>query len=111
MRAQICRINGTHCRQILPSVMSASATVACLIFFATFCVSQSLPGQNLSAAASNVNPSAMEPLLRARQTVGRFFEQSANVVCSESITQAIVGKNGSPSYREESKYNYQLQAS
>ena len=56
-------------------------------------------------------PSAMEPLLLARKTVGRFFEQSANVVCSESITQAIVGKNGSPSYREESKYNYQLQAS
>ena len=36
----------------------------------------------------------MEPLLKARKTVGRFFEQSANVVCSESVTQAIVGKNG-----------------
>jgi hypothetical protein len=111
MRAQIARIERVRRRKMLPAVMWAFATVAGVIFCATLCVSPSYPDQNLSAVASNLSPSAMEPLLKARKTVGRFFEQSANVVCSESVTQAIVGKNGSPSYREESKYNYQLQAS
>jgi hypothetical protein len=91
--------------------MWACTILACMIFCATLWVDPSFPGQNLSAVPVNLSPSAMEPLLKARKTVGRFFEQSANVVCSESVTQAIVGKNGSPSYREESKYNYQLQAS
>jgi hypothetical protein len=54
--------------------------------------------------------SAMEPLVRARKNVGHFFEQAANVVCAESITQTIVGKNDKPAYREESKFDYQLQA-
>jgi hypothetical protein len=53
---------------------------------------------------------AMEPLVRARKNVGRFFEQAANVVCAESITQTIIGKNDKPAYREESKFDYQLQA-
>lgn len=55
--------------------------------------------------------SAMDALARARKSVEKFFEQSANVVCAESITQTIIGKNGKPSYREESKYDYQLEAS
>ena len=54
--------------------------------------------------------SAMEPLLQARKNVSLFFEQSANVVCGESITQLVIGKNEKPAYREESKYDYQLQA-
>ena len=107
----MARINRTRSRKILLPVMWACTILACVIFCTTLCVYPSFPGQNLSAVPPNLSPSAMEPLLRARKTVGRFFEQSANVVCSESITQAIVGKNGSPSYREESKYNYQLQAS
>jgi hypothetical protein len=53
---------------------------------------------------------AMEPLIQARKNVGLFFEQSANVVCAESVTQISIGKNGKPAYREESKYDYQLQA-
>jgi hypothetical protein len=53
----------------------------------------------------------MEPLVQARKNVGIFFEQSANVVCAESITQIIIGKNEKPAYREESRYDYQLQAS
>jgi hypothetical protein len=54
--------------------------------------------------------SAMEPLARARKNVGHFFEQAANVVCAESITQTIIGKNDKTAYREESKFDYQLQA-
>ena len=62
------------------------------------------------AAGGDSNAAAMQPLLQARKSVEFFFENSVNVVCSESITQVIVGKNSTPAYREESKYEYQLQA-
>src|SRR3982074_599437 len=110
MMAPVVRINAARCHKIMLPVMWRCGSVACAVLCATFCVFASFPHQHLSDLSSTPNPSAMEPLLRARKTVGRFFEQSANVVCSESITQAIVGKNGSPSYREKSKYNYQLQS-
>ena len=48
--------------------------------------------------------------LRARQSVEKFFEQSANVVCTENVIQAMVGKNGKANYREESVFDYQMQA-
>jgi hypothetical protein len=68
-------------------------------------VSGTAPGTSISDAA------AMESLERARKLVERFFEQSANVVCEESIAQTTLGKNGKPNYREESRYEYQLEAS
>jgi hypothetical protein len=52
----------------------------------------------------------MEALQRARKAVEKFFEQTANVVCTENVTQAVVGKNGKANYREESVFDYQLQA-
>lgn len=55
------------------------------------------------------NSSAMETLQRARQSVDKFFENSSNVVCAESITQSIVGKQGKAAYREESRYTYQVE--
>src|SRR6202022_5066878 len=47
------------------------------------------PSGLLHGATANArsNGSTMEPLLRARKSVSVFFEQSANVVCGESITQ------------------------
>jgi len=65
-------------------------------------------------AVPTANPrlySGVAALEQARKSVAIFFEQSANVVCAESITQTILGKNGKASYREESRYDYQLQAS
>jgi hypothetical protein len=61
---------------------------------------------------SLVNPSSpeMQALTRARKSVERFFEQSSNVVCTENVTQAVVGKNGKANYREESVFDYQMQA-
>lgn len=53
---------------------------------------------------------AMDALLRARKTVDKYFQQAANVVCTENVTQAMVGKNGKANYREESVFDYQLQA-
>jgi len=59
--------------------------------------------------ATSVSP-PMEALSRARATVEKFFEQATNVVCMENVTQAVVGKNGKANYREESVFDYQLQA-
>ena len=66
----------------------------------------SVPNRGPDAA-----PASMESLIRARKSVEAFFEQSANVVCAESVTQTILGKNGKSAYREESNYEYQLTAS
>jgi hypothetical protein len=51
----------------------------------------------------------MDALLRARKTVEKYFEQAANVVCTENVTQAVVRKDGKSNYREDSVFDYQLQ--
>jgi hypothetical protein len=53
----------------------------------------------------------MEAFQKARLSVDKFFEQSTNVVCTENVSQAVVGKNGKVNYREDSVFDYQLQAS
>jgi hypothetical protein len=64
------------------------------------------------AADSTVKPVSpeMEALRKARKSVEKFFEQSSNVVCIENVTQAVVGKNGKANYREDSVFDYQMQA-
>jgi hypothetical protein len=52
----------------------------------------------------------MEALQKARKSVEKFFDQTSNVVCTENVTQAVVGKNGKAFYREESVFDYQMQA-
>jgi hypothetical protein len=76
---------------------------------AAFCQAQSVAQPFAEMAAPPVSP-PMAALSRARATVEKFFEQAANVVCTENVTQALVGKNGKASYREESVFDYQLQA-
>jgi len=75
---------------------------------------------SLRSAAGNVvfgpasgKPGAepLEALVLARKTVETMFKRSENVVCLESVTQTIVGKNDHPVYREETKYEYQMQTS
>jgi len=53
---------------------------------------------------------ANETLQLSRKLVDQFFEQMSNVVCNENVAQSIVGKNGKPMYREESVFEYQMQA-
>jgi hypothetical protein len=94
--------------------MKTLRPVAVLLIFAVLCAhaSTSRPsGPDDPPKADRANLPFVEPLVQARRSVGLFFEQSANVVCSEFITQTIIGMNGKPAYREESKYDYQLQAS
>ena len=64
-----------------------------------------------SAADPAFLASANDSLLRSRHLIDKFFEQAANVVCDEDVAQTLVGKNGKPIYREESVFDYQLQAS
>lgn len=61
------------------------------------------------ASAATAPDASLNVLARARNNVDTFFDQAVNVVSVETVTQIILGKNGKPSYREESKYDYQLQ--
>jgi hypothetical protein len=60
----------------------------------------------------SVNPISpeMEAFQRARVSVDKFFEQATNVVCTENVSQAVVGNNGKVNYREDSVFDYQLRA-
>lgn len=63
-------------------------------------------------AAAVVNPVSpeMAAFQHARLSVEKFFEQATNVVCTENVSQGIVGKNGKVNYSEDSVFDYQLQA-
>jgi hypothetical protein len=61
------------------------------------------------ASGATLSP-AMDALTRARKLVEKYFEQASNVVCTENVTQAVVGKNGKATYREDSVFDYQMQA-
>src|SRR5690242_16842700 len=69
-----------------------------------------LPAAPPSETAATQVSAGMEPLLKARAFVEKFFDQSSNVICTESVTQGMVGKNGKVGYREDSVFDYQMQA-
>lgn len=52
----------------------------------------------------------MEAFQRARLLVDKFFAETTNVVCTENVSQAVVGKTGKVNYSENSVFDYQLQA-
>jgi len=88
----------------------------CVLASAPFFFCTSLPAQTANPAPplaeappSTLSP-AMEALVRARKLVEKYFEQASNVVCTENVTQAVVGKNGKPDYREDSVFDYQMRA-
>lgn len=89
----------------------AALSVLALMFSCSAVHSQTPTADPVASetAAPSLSPD-MEAFLRARKSVEKFFEQSANVVCTENVTQAVVGKNGKAYYREESVFDYQLQA-
>jgi hypothetical protein len=78
-----------------------------LLAFNAFCSSaQTLPTTQTSA---DISDSSMEALSRARKSVERLFDRSANMICTESVTQSILDKEGRPFYKEQSLFNYRLQ--
>ena len=107
-------------REVLPDSRTSpkalierlSAVFAAALLFccgAAFGQAPAGPQPAMEISASAASP-AMDPLMRARKTVEKYFEQAANVVCTENVTQAVVGKNGKADYREDSVFDYQLQA-
>ena len=91
-------------------LVRVSPMVASLLIFPAAGYCQDPAAAIQTPAAMQKESSAMESLERARQSVDKFFENSSNVVCAESITQSIVGKQGKAAYREESRYTYQVEA-
>jgi hypothetical protein len=82
-----------------------------LLFCCDAAFGQAQPaGQPGAETAATSDSPGMEALMRARKTVEKYFEQAANVVCTENVTQVVVGKGGKANYREESVFDYQLQA-
>jgi hypothetical protein len=99
------RTSPTALNRRLSAVFSVALLLCC---GAAFGQAQPGPQQATEMSASAGSP-AIDALLRARKTVEKYFEQAANVVCTENVTQAMVGKNGKANYREESVFDYQLQ--
>ena len=93
------------------AVWGGVAVSLCLLFVSAGAAFGQVPLAAMPAADSTVNPVSpeMSVLLRARQSVEKFFEQTSNVVCTENVTQAVVGKNGKATYREDSVFDYQMQ--
>lgn len=88
-----------------------SHVVAWIAGCALFLSIAPLVGVNAQPQAVDATNSAGIPaLVRARKNVENFFDQSTNVVCTESISQVVLGKNNKPVYREESANYYQLRA-
>jgi hypothetical protein len=50
-------------------------------------------------------------IIHSRKLIDSFFEQTSNVVCTENVSQTVVGKNNKPMYREESAFEYQMLSS
>jgi hypothetical protein len=98
-------------RQRIPPSFSPLLALAALLL-----ASVPVYGQDPLAAPPADNPAVspvspeMQAFLRARKSVEKFFEQTSNVVCTENVTQSVIGKNGKANYREDSVFDYQLQA-
>jgi hypothetical protein len=82
------------------------AWIAALL--AIFSAGLVLSAETQSHPIDGANGAVMAALAQARKSVDSFFDESTNVVCTESITQIVLGKNDKPLYKEESANYYQL---
>ena len=95
----------------LPLIVLLAGILACTTLLAGQSVHDDPPSV---PAPTNADPAfalrANDVLQRSRKLIDKFFEQMSNVVCNEDVAQSIVGKNGKPMYREESVFEYQMEA-
>jgi hypothetical protein len=96
--------------------------LAPLVFFATVLACAVLLHAQVappSQTSTDTPASAPDPafvaranatIVHARKLIDNFFEQTSNVVCTENVSQTLVGKNNKPMYREESVFEYQMQS-
>ncbi len=105
----------THIAKRTKIVLAVLTLLAGILACTALLQAQSRPDDPPSTPASSAGDPAFvgranETLLRSRKLIDKFFEQTSNVVCNEDVTQSIVGKNGKAMYREESVFEYQMQA-
>jgi len=112
MRILLCILRSVNANRLARKCVRFSALAFAPFFF---CANLSAQIANPTPAVTEAPPPAvspvMDPLVRARKLVEKYFEQASNVVCSENVTQAVVGKNGKANYREDSVFEYQMLAS
>jgi hypothetical protein len=91
--------------------------IAILIDASQLCAQVALPAQLPAGPDTSASPSdpafvarANAILVHSRKLIDSFFEQTSNVVCTETVSQAIVGRNNKSIYREESVFEYQMQS-
>jgi hypothetical protein len=89
---------------------SVIVSAALVIFYSPAYGQDSAPAPPPPATAPNPVSPEIEAFERARSLVDKFFEQSTNVVCTENVSQTMIGKNGKATYSEDSVFDYQLQA-
>ena len=61
-------------------------------------------------AAGTMSDSSAELLARARASVQTLVEQSADVSCTERVTQSILDRYDRTAYEEHSLFNYRIEA-
>jgi len=98
-------------RSETPPRYAAMRLVACGVLLLTLPLHCQSSAQQPATTSASVSAGSLDSLVRARKLVEQFFDQSSSVVCDEFITQSTLGKTGKPNYREESRYQYQLQSS
>jgi hypothetical protein len=91
-----------------------AAILACTVLLRA----QTVPGHDkteVDTPGGSADPAfvarANAAVMHSRKLIDSFFDQTSNVVCTENVSQTIVGKNNKPMYREESAFEYQLQSS
>lgn len=100
--------------RLLLAVLAGLAAIlagAALLRAQTDGASRSEPGSTGSVADPALLAKGNAAIVHARKLIDAFFEQTSNVVCTESVAQTVVGKNNKAMYREESAFEYQLQSS
>ena len=101
---------------LLPSFLLATFLAAILACAAPLPAQEPAGTQTVAAVTAGsedltFRARANGVIIHARKVIDAFFEQTSNVVCTENVSQTVVGKNNKPVYREESVFEYQLQSS
>src|ERR1700693_5261244 len=112
MRILLCALPQISAKHLVRNFACSTALAFAPFFFCGDLAAQTAnPVPAVMEALRPTQSPAMDALVRARKLVEKYFEQAANVVCTENVTKAVVGKNGKANYRKDSVFDYQMQTS
>jgi len=103
-------ISGRRLALLQALVLFAALLPACAVAQSTdgATSARKVLAQNPTESPASNTLDGLTALDLARRSVTKYFEQAANVVCAESVTQGIVNPNGKVNYHEDSAFEYQL---